>query len=343
MTAPERLPVRARFDLVNATLDVCGPPDWAAAVYDGMLQPHDPATQASVAMTLTLRRGAPMAPDAGADLLHDGFGEDGKPVAVYNAGSVTWFIQPGLVSLKVDEASGTAEIVLIDQARMSDSFNMSMHVLDSAIALTGQTLVHAACLADLAGKTYRLIFAPSGTGKTTTTLSLAHAGHAMANDDAAVLSGTEGGGGLSVWGLARDPNVHRKTVAMLPWLDGLADWSRREERSVPLAKLADHMPISPHVRRPVGAVFSLARGAGPDAEAREIPPAEALARLVSDNVRHSAQGLGARDLAALDRLTELIRTVPAYELLVPEGADGLASAAKVFGATLAKATPHRSI
>lgn len=326
-----------RYDLRAGTLDVTGPLDWAGAVFDGILMRHDGVAPLMPAMRLSLRRGSPETPAVDATLLHEGPGQGRETIAIYNKGPIQWMIRPGLASLRLDPATGLAELALDEDGELADSFDLSMHALDAAIAATRQVLVHAACLADLDNTAHGLVFAPSGTGKTTTTLALARAGHAMANDDTSVLSHDATGGGLSVWGLARDPNVHRRTVQMLPWLKGAANWSHHQERAVALDKLADLVPISPHVRRPVAAVFALARGTGSVAEARALPPAEALARLVSDNVRHSAFGLGARDLAALDCLTDLIRAVPAFELQVPEGAEGLASAARVFGDTLASA------
>ena len=327
----------ARYDLRAATLDVTGPPDWADAIFNGLLMRHDGVAPLVPAMRMSLRRGSPETPATDAKLLHEGPGQDGEVIAIYASGTIQWMLRPGLASLRLDPASGVAELALDEDAELADSFDLSMHAMDAAIAASGQVLVHAACLTDLDNTAHGLVFAPSGTGKTTTTLALARAGHAMANDDASVLSRDTSGGGLSVWGLARDPNVHRRTVQMLPWLKGAANWSHHDERAVALDTLADLVPIAPHVRRPVAAVFALARGTGSVAEARALPPAEALARLVSDNVRHSAFGLDARDLAALDCLTDLIRAVPAFELQVPEGAEGLASAARVFGDTLASA------
>ena len=207
----------ARYDLLSATLDVSGPPDWATTIFGGLLLRHNREKELPVAMTLSLWRGVPIGPDADATLLHEGSGQDGKSVTVHESGSVMWYVRPDLASLRLDTAMRTADLILAENAKLSESFDLSVHAMDAAIAATGQTLVHAACLADRDGRSFGLVFAPSGTGKTTTTLALAHAGYAMANDDAAVLSANPDENGFLVWGLARDPNVppqNRRNAAL---------------------------------------------------------------------------------------------------------------------------------
>lgn len=320
------------YDLQRGRLEVRSPEGWAGRLYDGVLQRAD-ATDLPVAFRVTAAQGAPEAPPPEARVLHKGPGQEGEWIEIFVDGSKTWIIRPDETSLVIDAETASARLVQPGERFSHDSGTLAMHALDFAVTATGQSLVHAACLANPEGTHHALVFAPSGTGKTTTTLGLARAGFAMANDDASVLS-PMADGSLGCWGLARNPNVHERTVAMLPWLDGAADWSDRPEVSVPLAVLSDLVPLAPHRLRPIAAVFWLARSSANEAEAVPLAPEEALARLISDNVRHSAAGLGARDLDCLDRLTALVSQVRVFELRVPEGRAGLDSAVGVFGATL---------
>lgn len=320
------------YDLLRARVSVQTPDVWAGQLFDGVLH-RCTDENLPVAFAITAQQGTTEAPLPEARVLHKGPGQEGEWFEIFGHGSMTWIIRPEKASLCVDTETATARLFQPGERLSLDSANLAMHALDFAVTASGQSLVHSACLANRAGTHHALVFAPSGTGKTTTTLGLARAGFAMAADDASVLSPMPDGT-LGCWGLARNPNVHERTVAMLPWLDGAADWSARPEVSVPLDVLAERVPLAPHRLLPMAAVFWLARGTAAVAEAEVLAPEEALARLISDNVRHSAAGLGARDIDCLDRLTTLVSQVKAYELRVPEGRAGLESAIEVFGAVM---------
>ncbi|TIT54542.1 MAG: serine kinase, partial [Mesorhizobium sp.] len=58
-----------------------------------------------------------------------------------------------------------------------------------------------------------LIHAPSGTGKTTTSLALATHGFGLCSDDAMILNV---GATPVAWGLPRHVKIHEKTARMIP-------------------------------------------------------------------------------------------------------------------------------
>ena len=123
-----------RYDLLSATLDVSGPPDWATTIFGGLLLRHNREKELPVAMTLSLWRGVPIGPDADATLLHEGSGQDGKSVTVHESGSVMWYVRPDLASLRLDTAMRTADLILAENAKLSESFDLSVHAMDAAIA-----------------------------------------------------------------------------------------------------------------------------------------------------------------------------------------------------------------
>src|SRR5690606_27351699 len=93
--------------------------------------------------------------------------------------------------------------------------------LYAMLHVTGQMLVHAAALRLPDADAALVLFAPSGAGKTTTSLALALQGFGLLTDDATVLSGGDRSTAACVWGLPRPPKVHRNTAELLPALGKL--------------------------------------------------------------------------------------------------------------------------
>ncbi|NYU07543.1 hypothetical protein HFK74_33060, partial len=118
-----------------------------------------------------------------------------------------------------------------------------MLVTDAALMATGRHLVHAACLIDKRSGRAALVCVPSGGGKTTTALALAHDGFSLLTDDASGL--IPDAAGPRVWGFPRPLKVHRRTAELLPWLGKLPDrWDKNGEQGLSLDSLADRIDVA---------------------------------------------------------------------------------------------------
>ncbi|TGT17875.1 serine kinase, partial [Mesorhizobium sp. M3A.F.Ca.ET.174.01.1.1] len=77
----------------------------------------------------------------------------------------------------------------------------SMLVLDAALDAGGQHMLHTAGLTLPGRDALVLIHAPSGTGKSTTSLALASQGFGLCSDDVMILSAKAGE--VTAWGMPR--------------------------------------------------------------------------------------------------------------------------------------------
>ena len=166
-----------------------------------------------------------------------------------------------------------------------------MLVLDAAIDASGQFMLHAAGLTLPGSEAQVLIFAESGTGKTTTSLALADSGFGLCTDNSMVIR--LDGSATSGWGLPRDLKVHHNTARMMPWLKPYLNgkWNDEGEQAVTRAALADRIRIETAARRPVAGIFFLQRGEGVKSAAAPLGQTDTLVSLAADNVRTGQTGL----------------------------------------------------
>ena len=152
-----------------------------------------------------------------------------------------------------------------------------MGLLEEVLATAQRYLVHAACLAHPARNEAVLIFAPSGTGKTTAALALSRAGLRLAGDDVTLLrfAGDE----PRVLGLPRGLRIHRRTAAFLPWLLIVLD--------------------APRAGDPV---------------ATTIDARDALVAILHDNVRLTPEGLRPERIRFVDALVRLVQSTSTLRL-----------------------------
>ncbi|TPI74280.1 serine kinase [Mesorhizobium sp. B2-8-9] len=231
-----------------------------------------------------------------------------------DAGSVFHLVFPGQQALSIHDGEGRAEIRLHPASKIK--WTLLMMVLDAALDADGQHMLHTAGLT-LPGKDgLVLIHAPSGTGKSTTSLALASRGFGLCSDDVMILNATAQD--ITAWGMPRRVKVHRNTAAMLPFVAPCLgeNWDAEGEQSVPLDRLGDIIRVEDVRARPVTALLHLARSA--DAETRLLPMArtDAMVALATDNVRTGMTGLLSLQKRRMATIAALVKAVPTFTLEV---------------------------
>jgi hypothetical protein len=188
-----------------------------------------------------------------------------------------------------------------------------MLVIDAALASGGQQLVHGASLIEQRSGRAVLIVVPSGGGKTTTSLALAHDGFALMTDDASVL--IPGTNRPLVWGMPRALKVHRKTADLLPWVGPLEDkWDKNDEQGVSIAALAGRAAAAPMQPVELGAIMLL----GPrNPERHRVEPAsksDLLIAMSHDNVSWRKAGMTPKALRRFEVFAQALAQVPAFRI-----------------------------
>ena len=225
-----------------------------------------------------------------------------------------WQVFPGRASLKIERGKKRSEIYAAKEHISLALETCLMLALEDMIDLSGQFILHAASLRVPGGKGNILIYAPSGVGKTTTTLSLLHAGFGLCSDDGTILKNHDGN--TRGWGLPRDMKVHKNTVALLPWLAPYFSDQWNEEGEQPFTRdtLSGLFPIFDKDPQPILCVFALKRSDQNRCAATPLAPIEAAIGLTADNVRVSQHGLLPGQNRRFDALLDMVTTVPVYQL-----------------------------
>ncbi|MBZ9680765.1 MULTISPECIES: serine kinase [unclassified Mesorhizobium] len=266
----------------------------------------------------------------GGSLVFEGeISEDGYCRMIADGGTVH-LVFPERQAVVVNDEEGWAELRVRPGAKAA--WTPSMLVLDAALDAGGQHMLHTAGLTLPGRDAVVLVHAPSGTGKTTTSLALATQGFGLCSDDAMILnlaSPTP-----AAWGLPRHVKIHEKTARMIPLVApclGLS-WDRNGEQAVSLEKLSGIVKIESPTARPVAALLHLARSG--DEETRLAPMArtDAMVALAMDNVRTGATGLLPLQKRRLAAIRGLVSSVPTFTLEVGVRP---ADAAALISATLA--------
>jgi len=142
---------------------------------------------------------------------------------------------PGLGRLHIDFTARRADITVAEDATWCLPSGCIVPMLVELLRESDQFVLHAATVVaeDKAQSQAILVAGASGRGKTTTALALAGAGMKLASDDASfVLADDRSGNGLAVWGLLLRSKVHRRTLALLPWLKELPRRDSRDPEEV---------------------------------------------------------------------------------------------------------------
>jgi hypothetical protein len=276
---------------------------------------------------LTIARELPQAVPSGARLLYDGPLPEGTPCRMSLDGEWHWVEVPDRLSLRFSASCRRAHMQVAPGAEALAGGSATMLALDAALRMDRQLVLHAAALELPSREAAIALLAPSGAGKTTTSLALALQGFALMTDDAAVLIPGEAASGAAprVWGLPRPLKVHRRTAELLPRIGGLlgGEWNAEDEQAIPrtaLRSVAGVVP--PRPTRLAGLVMLGPRICGGH-RLQPVSKADLLAAVAADSLFCSRQGILDDDL---DRYRSLARTVialPALELNVGSSLEGV--------------------
>ncbi|TGP23988.1 MULTISPECIES: serine kinase [unclassified Mesorhizobium] len=243
---------------------------------------------------------------------------------IIDAGDIVHLVFPGLQTASIHACEGSAEIRVHPDSKVK--WTLLMMVLDAALDAGGQHMLHTAGLTLPGREALVLVHAPSGTGKSTTSMALASLGFGLCSDDVMILGAKAGG--VTAWGMPRKVKIHRNTAAMLPFLAPcLGDkWDAEGEQAVSLERLAEIIRVEDVRARPVAALLHLARSA--DGQTRLMPMArtDAMVALATDNVRTGMTGLLPMQKRRMATIAALVKAVPTFTLEVgsrPEDAAAL--------------------
>lgn len=289
----------------------------------------------SPAFTFTICRGEPRAEPPTARLLCEGPLPEAPISRLSVEGDTRWFIIPDQISLEYSIADRLARIHAAPGHEPLVGGTTAIHAIYAALLATGQTLVHAAALRLPRQDNAIVLFAPSGAGKTTTSLALALQGFGLMSDDATVLAGNRVASAETprVWGLPRPPKVHIRTAEMLPEVGRLVgpNWNSDGEQGLANSALRSIVEFIPGRVFPLAALVLLGRRVTGAHLLRPVSKADVLVHFASDNVSRLPDGVATEDLARYHKFVSLVKATPAYELNV--GSD-LSSLGETIAAAL---------
>ncbi len=211
----------------------------------------------------------------------------------------------------IDHANRTAVAHLRPQSRNQFFGSAVMLIVDAALNAGGQQLVHGACLVEQRSGRAVLICVPSGGGKTTTSLALAHDGFSLMTDDASVL--VPDALQPRIWGLPRALKVHRRTAELLPWVGPLPDrWDENGEQGVSLDRLAGRIAVMPAEPVELGAIMLLGPRSAGEHSVTSLPKGEMLVAMAHDNVAWRPAGMISKALLRFDVFARTVTQVPTF-------------------------------
>jgi len=303
----------AAFDMFGAGLSVVAPrPSWHEP-FVRVLGRFQAGAVGANAFRLVFREDDRPRVPAGIPMTWEGDFLEKRAGRVYetDAVEVIEVVDEGFVV--VDRIADKAEAVMKPGSEEAFSFTPLMNILDASLKAAGMNLLHGACLTVPNGSGALAICAPSGFGKTTTSLALARGGFGLMGDDASVIVAR--GEDLQVWGLPRRLKVHRQTATMLPWIGDLPDtWNDEDEQPVTTESLRQVATIVDPCPVPLAAVVMLGPRSDGDHRLAPLSKSEALVRIAQDNVSNSVTGVKAWNRRHFETVAEMLRRAPVLEL-----------------------------
>jgi hypothetical protein len=219
---------------------------------------------------------------------------------------------PQHYNMTIETASRSSVIRFTSEGRGSIGGTGAFWILGEILAAEDQFLLHAACMIEPHSDAAYVLFAPSGTGKTTTALTLARNGFALAGDDALVLEIFNNA--PYVWSIPRGLKVDQRTADMLPWLSSaLKEWDA-EEQLINLDELNDLIALASPTRRRCAAVIVLKKPNLIAHEIKAISKADAATHILSDNLRRSPGGVDANGRATFAAVAQLLASTVTLSL-----------------------------
>ncbi|AMX98498.1 serine kinase [Mesorhizobium ciceri] len=247
-------------------------------------------------------------------LVFDGEVPEDGPCRMIEDGGIVHLVFPGRQTVAINGGESWAELRI--RTGTKAAWTPSMLVLDAALDAGGQHMLHTAGLTLPDRDAVVLIHAPSGTGKTTTSLALATQGFGLCSDDAMILNVASGK--VVVWGLPRAVKIHQKTAEMIPQVAPCLGqtWDRNGEQPVSLERLEGIIRVENASARPVAALLHLARSADGQTRLVAMARTDAMVALAVDNVRTGMTGLLPMQKRRLATIAGLVNAVPTFQLEV---------------------------
>jgi hypothetical protein len=269
---------------------------------------------------LVLERGGERTAPLGAEVLYEGPMPEGQFSRLVQAGDIRWFNVPGALSFEFSLPNRWGRLSVRSGSEAILMGTPAIVVVNMVLTALGQFLLHAAGLVLPKSERAIALFAPSGVGKTTTTLALTLAGFGFLTDDAIVVMPPErdDAAGFRIWGLPRSLKVHHRTCELLPAIAPLlgSDWNNEGEQVLTRVTLKTVAEVCPPRPFSLTAVVLLGQRVEGASVFREISKAELLLSLADDNVRRGRQGVMADEIARFQALSAAVAATPAYELWV---------------------------
>ena len=307
--------VSRAYDLNGVTLAIAAATEQQAAFLDPILAPlrcQVPPAPDWIASISTTEMIEP--PSSGARIFEGPLPEGLFSIMVED-GDERILVVPGHFAMRFRRSIRTVEIDVVPGKEAELGGTAAFWMIDDLLPVHGRHLLHGAMLVDPVTERSIAVFAPSGTGKTTTALALARAGLGLAGDDALVLDASKGGFGL--WAIPRKIKVHRRTAALLPWLAPiLSDRWSQDEQAFDLQTLSTLIPLASPRQRKVELVIALAPPNDTGHAITAIPKPEALAAVVCDNLRIAPNGVDRDNAAAFAALAGFIAATNVVSLSV---------------------------
>lgn len=313
------MPATQVYDLNDLALAIEASEAGLDRPFQRLLESFPQRPDSAPLFTVRLEKGRPDQPPPGTSVLFEGEMLPDVPCRLSKRDERTWLVVEDRCSITIDRDLRIARLRTAAASTSAAEGMLAIHAIDAALEAAGQALVHGAALA-LPDGTDRclLLFAPSGRGKTTTTLALALGGFGLMTDDAIVLKRSDaGGGGLAAWGLPRDLKVHRNTAGLLPEVGSVMrpDWDVQGEQAVKPSLLAQFLKVLPPHPLAIAAAIVL----GPRAEAHRLEPlakAAAAVHVLTDNLAITPFGVEEGNITRMRTITSMLSAVPTLELNV---------------------------
>jgi hypothetical protein len=307
--------IRRAYDLNGVTLAVVASDGPHAGFFDPILTPLRCPSPVAGGWMMSMSPAAAIEPPSSGFRIFEGLLPEGLHALMVEQEQERNLVVPGHFAVRFRRPARTTEIRFVPGKEAGLGGTAAFWMLDDLLAANGRHLLHGALLVDPATERSIALFAPSGTGKTTTALALARAGLGLAGDDALVLHAGDNRCGL--WAIPRNIKVHRKTVALLPWLGPiLTDAWSNDEQPFTLDALSSLVTLATPRPRDVSLVIALMPPNEVDHSVAEIAKPEALATIARDNLRIAPGGVDADDAAAFAALARLIAMTPVIALSV---------------------------
>jgi hypothetical protein len=302
------------YDLNGVGLLVSAPDETMAGCLDPWLAPFADrkGTAADWTVRITVR---PELPEPAGELLWEGMLPEGLTGRIHREGDNKHLQIPGHVSLTSERTQKALQLTVCPGKEWVLPGSTSVSLLGEVLAGSERHLIHAAALLPPALEENVLFFAPSGTGKTTTALALAREGWQLLGDDAVVL-GLDGDD-VFAWSIPRSLKIHQRTAAMLPWIKPfITPWRDQIEQVLPINALVEQIAVGFPSQRCCRAIVILEP---PNPDQHVIAPidrAEALQKIVGDNVRMGPDGVLTDGMRAFHCLASLVQHVQTLRMSV---------------------------